>query len=204
MHKHVKRLLVGAVLIGASVTGGLAAFYGFYYIPHFAVVREGVLYRSGQPDLGDLKRLRDAYGVRTIVNLRRVDEQDGSDGPTFKEERVEAERLGMRFVHMPMDSDLPVDPKDIQRWLKIVNDKNNWPVLVHCKRGVDRTGLLAAVYRTDVQGWEPKRALDEAVAERLRPEDNPYIKAYILACRSNAAEQIATVPSPAAHGETVD
>lgn len=196
VNKHVKRVAIGAIAIGVMVGGSLAVFYGFFYIPHFSVVQDGILYRSGQPDMRDLKRLREVYGVRMLVNLRRMDEQDGSKGLSLPEERAETERLGMKFVHMPMDSDEAVDSQDVRRWLEIVANEDNWPILVHCKRGVDRTGLLAAVYRTKIQGWEPSRALDEAVAERLDPDRNPHLKAYILACRANTTAPT-TVSTPA-------
>ena len=35
------------------------------------------------------------------------------------------------------------------------------PVLVHCKHGSDRTGMMVAVYRVVVQGWEKGAAVDE-------------------------------------------
>lgn len=181
MNKHIKRGAIGGGAIGVLVVGGLAIFYGFFYIPHFSTVQEGVLYRSGQPDSRDLRRLHDVYGVKTIVNLRRADEQTGEDGLSFEQERAEARRLGMRFIHLPMDGHERIDPVEVRRWLAIARNKDNWPILLHCKRGVDRTGLLAAVYRTEVQGWEPRRALDEAVAERLDLEDKPHMEAYILA-----------------------
>ncbi len=182
MKKHLKRIAVGGIVIGASVAVSLVVFYEYFYIPHFSIVQEGVLYRSGQPGEGDLQRLRDAYGIRTVVNLRRENEQTGEKGLPFEQERAEVDRLGMHFIHLPMEGDDPVDTKTVDRWLEIVRDKDNWPILVHCKQGVDRTGLLAAVYRIKVQGWAPEKALAEAIKERMDPEDEPQLKKYILAC----------------------
>jgi protein tyrosine/serine phosphatase len=34
-------------------------------------------------------------------------------------------------------------------------------VLIHCKHGLDRTGLVAAMYRIVAQGWSKQAALDE-------------------------------------------
>jgi len=181
MNKHLKRIAIGGLAIGALVCGGLWVFYAHFYTPNFSVAQEGVLYRSGQPDLGDMRRLRDTYGIRTVVNLRRENEQDGRKGPSLDEERAEADRLGMRFIHMPLDGDKPVDPNAVARWLEIVQDKANAPILIHCKQGVDRTGLLVAAFRKDLQGWSPERALAEAVEHRMDAAGKSHIKDYILA-----------------------
>jgi protein-tyrosine phosphatase len=34
-------------------------------------------------------------------------------------------------------------------------------VFVHCHRGIDRTGMMCAVYRMVVCGWSKEEALDE-------------------------------------------
>ena len=39
--------------------------------------------------------------------------------------------------------------------------ETNGPVLMHCKHGSDRTGLMAAMYRVVIQGWSKEEALNE-------------------------------------------
>jgi protein tyrosine/serine phosphatase len=34
-------------------------------------------------------------------------------------------------------------------------------VLVHCRRGADRTGVMLAIYRVVVEGWTKADAIDE-------------------------------------------
>ncbi len=186
MKRHLKRTAVGGVVIAALVVSGLSIFYRYYYIPHFSVVQEGAIYRSGQPNARQLQRLRDDYGVRTVVNLRKVAQQNDREGMTFEEERAEVDRLGLRFIHLPWDGAEHVDPNVVSQWLEIAQDRDNWPILLHCKQGVDRTGLLVAVYRIRVQGWSPQRALDEAVAERMDTESKAHMRDYILACPNRA------------------
>ena len=180
VNTHLRRALIGSVAIGLTVTCGLGIYYRYFYIKHFGVVLEGVLYRSGQPDRRDLKRLRDAYGIRTVVNLRRVDEQDGAEGLSLAEERLEVDQLGLRFFHLPIDGNAKVDPNVVNRWLEISQDPENRPILIHCKAGVDRTGLLAAVYRIRVQGWSPQKALDEATSEGIDPLNDLNLVEFIL------------------------
>ncbi|WP_282598360.1 tyrosine-protein phosphatase, partial [Pseudomonas chlororaphis] len=43
----------------------------------------------------------------------------------------------------------------------IQNAESDGPVLMHCKHGSDRTGLMSAMYRVVVQGWSKEEALNE-------------------------------------------
>src|SRR5262245_1822589 len=62
-------LLVG--LVGSLIAAPIA--YGVHrqgQTRNFRVVREGVLYRSGQMSLDGLKRMVHDHGIRTVVSLR--------------------------------------------------------------------------------------------------------------------------------------
>jgi protein-tyrosine phosphatase len=50
------------------------------------------------------------------------------------------------------------------RALKVIVTPDYQPVFVHCQAGKDRTGLVVAVYRILVDGWD----VEEAIAERKR------------------------------------
>ncbi len=59
--------------LGASLPGPLGILVSVWLhdspVRHFAVVERGVLYRSGQPDEAGRRRLRDHYGIRTVIDL---------------------------------------------------------------------------------------------------------------------------------------
>jgi len=203
MNRSLKSIALAGGILAVLITCGLIFFYVHFHIPHFEVVTEGVLYRSGQPNLGDLKRLRDRYGIRTVVNLRRLDEQTGRKGPSLEEERREAERLGLRFIHFPMDIEQQVDQDTVRQWLDLIRQEAVRPILVHCKAGVERTGLLVALYRMEVEGWSPRRALDEAVHMRFEPEEEKHVAEFILSYPKSLTTQASppTAPStrPSSH-----
>jgi protein tyrosine/serine phosphatase len=113
------------------------------------------LYRGSQPDEDGFRFLRD-MGVRTIVSFRN----DGS-------ERVLVESLGMRFVQIPITFRAfgwgdDFDVTDVHRFFEVVDDPTAGPIFFHCKRGADRTGSIAAIYRIARQGWDADRAYSEA------------------------------------------
>ena len=83
---------------------------------------------------------------------------------SFHSERREAEALGLRVVEIPMRADIDNDPPtdgQVRLFLATVLDPANRPVLFHCAHGKDRTGVMAAVYRMEVDGWTNGEALAE-------------------------------------------
>jgi tyrosine-protein phosphatase SIW14 len=122
-------------------------------LPNFQKINDN-LYRGGQPNdagFADLKRL----GIMTVIDLR-----DNDDKASKK--RALVEKAGMRFINFPLDNWARPSVSDIEKILDAVNSPANRPVFIHCKRGSDRTGTVIAVYRMTHDGWNAKRAGDEA------------------------------------------
>ena len=129
---------------------------------HLRVVRDGVLYRSAQLPPSGIGRAVKELGIRTIVSLR-----DSDRVADQTEERYCAEK-GIRFVRIEplswngVQGTAPIDA-GLARFLEVMSDPKNHPVLVHCYRGVHRTGAYTAVYRMECEGWSRERALAEMV-----------------------------------------
>ena len=116
-----------------------------------------VLYRSAQPTAEGLNLLNQnlavSYGlpkeIKTVVNLRNNEGDGALVVPT-----------GVRYEQIPFDT-WQVNETDVVRFLKIVRNPNNQPVLLHCKHGADRTGMMTAIYRIVEQGWRKQDAIAE-------------------------------------------
>ena len=108
------------------------------------------IFRGAQPKPEGYATLK-AMGVRTVVNLR-----------TRHGGRKAVEAAGMRYVEIPMSFWKNVDPAAVRKALSVMTDPANQPVFVHCSRGADRTGVVAAVYRMEVDGWSEAEAEMEA------------------------------------------
>jgi len=115
-------------------------------------VAPGIL-RGAQPKPEGYATLK-AMGIRTVVNLR-----------TRHGEREAVEAAGMRYVEIPMSFLKKVDPAAVRKALSVMTDPANQPVFIHCSRGVDRAGVVVAVYRMEVDGWSEAEA--EAEMEAL-------------------------------------
>jgi protein tyrosine/serine phosphatase len=135
--------VVGRATLGEDVAVSHAT------ISRFQQVAPG-LYRGGQPSAPGFEFLK-RKGVKTVINLRK--EHD---------EKELVERLGMNYVHIPVDARETISEQTIKRFFAVVNDPAYQPVFVHCERGADRTGVMVGFYRIAVQGWDGSRAYDEA------------------------------------------
>ncbi|WP_462379020.1 tyrosine-protein phosphatase [Pseudomonas sp. Marseille-QA0892] len=105
------------------------------------------LYRSAKPSPLNVDELH-ALGVTTVISLIKADDT-----------ALVSERFSAHLESFPLHADR-VDESDVLDVLRAIAAAPG-PVLIHCKHGRDRTGLMAAMYRTVIQGW----SRDEAIAE---------------------------------------
>jgi tyrosine-protein phosphatase SIW14 len=122
-------------------------------LPNFHRVSEK-LYRGGQPKDEGLKKLSE-LGVKTIINLRGESDDTRAEG-------IEAKSLGMEYFNIPMSSAGRPDDEQVRRVFEIIEERDNAPVFIHCRRGSDRTGAIIAVFRIKHDGWTADRAIEEA------------------------------------------
>lgn len=120
---HPTLLLPAVVFLFAACTG-------------FREVVPGV-YRSPQPTEDQLFRRIGAYDLRTVVCLR------GRSDPSAASERATV-GAGARFVSVPMSATRLPTPETLQELWQVAATAER-PLLLHCRAGVDRTGLAAAL-----------------------------------------------------------
>ncbi len=91
--------------------------------------------------------------------------EKGEQPAMIAKEKEMSEKNGFRFVNLPLNSHAPITAKEdelIHAALELMKAATpEHPVYIHCEHGVDRTGLLAALYRVKVQGWTPEDAKKE-------------------------------------------
>ncbi|WP_339512932.1 phosphatase domain-containing protein [Pseudomonas sp. RL_15y_Pfl2_60] len=106
------------------------------------------LYRSALPDRSDVATLQ-AARIGTVVSFIKDDDKQWlGDAP-------------MRTVNIALHADRVTDA-DVIRVLHVLEQaQTDGAVLMHCKHGRDRTGLMAAMYRMVIQGWSKPEALSE-------------------------------------------
>jgi protein tyrosine/serine phosphatase len=153
-HSGVFRTITAAfVLMSVAWTGLARDHLHNDELPKFYKVSER-LYRGGQPKPGGIQKLA-AMGIKTVINLRGQDEQT-------RAEEAEAKRAGLAYFNISMDGLGRPSHDQVSRVMAIINDREYWPVFVHCKRGSDRTGTIIAISRILNDGWTADQAMYEA------------------------------------------
>jgi protein tyrosine phosphatase (PTP) superfamily phosphohydrolase (DUF442 family) len=103
------------------------------------------VWRSAQPaphHVGWMAR----RGIKTIVNLRG----EQSFGTRWLEERACA-RHGVTLVNLELKSRAPPTRAKLLAIRKLLG-RVEYPILVHCKSGADRAGLMSAIVRHERDG----------------------------------------------------
>lgn len=111
----------------------------------------GHIFRGGQPKEDEYKQLA-AVGIKTVIDLREDAEEFARGG---------VELAGMKYINLRLNAKRPPTTEESNLFLRLVNDKENWPVYVHCAGGRHRTGVLVAVYRMEMDGWNAEQAYRE-------------------------------------------
>lgn len=108
---------------------------------------------SGQPTERQLADIQ-ALGVRHIVNLGLHTHEKA-----LPDEATSAHRLGMMYIHIPVDFQNPTE-EDFQQFCTVMADLKNEPVHVHCIANY-RVSAFFYRYRRDVLGWDDAKARAE-------------------------------------------
>ncbi len=168
MHKNKGHLQT--IIIAAVVTALVVGLVQHFHIKHFRCVVPGVLYTSGQPRRMDYTRLLYKYHIGTIVNVRVPTERREENW--YNEEINWVRESGVEYVELPMkriDRQRQVPDEETQkRFLEIMSQEENLPVLVHGNSGRKRVAILSAVWLIKTKGYTYDRAME--VVEKIRGE----------------------------------
>ena len=187
------------ILIGISIVGIPGMYYRVVYDTQkrFREVSAGRFYRCGQMTADAFRKKIGDHGIKVVINLQ--DEfpdpllSNGYwDSPHIRESQV-CEEAGAKYVFLSWIGERGLLAKNlatpdnrpvvIDDFLKICDEANGKPILLHCMAGLHRTGALTAVYRMEYEGWSVEEAMRELRAngygDRKANQSNDYIAEYL-------------------------
>ncbi len=122
---------------------------------NFHCVQEGKLYRCRKLSGQEFEKYIKLYGIKTVLNLLGVN----PDEPWYQDEVAVLKKLNVKLVSIPLTvSDLPTR-EQVRCILDTFNEHG--PILVHCRVGADRTGLVSALWMLEKMGSSIDNALKQ-------------------------------------------
>jgi protein-tyrosine phosphatase len=101
---------------------------------------DGFLFRGPQTGVSGLKKLKE-QGFNVVINFKICSKKQ------IAKLKAEAKRLGLQYYNIPMNPFRPEKEK-IAEVFEIIEGakKKKLKTYIHCLHGVDRTGMIAALY----------------------------------------------------------
>ncbi len=152
------RLLPIVLLIGVVAAGAYWAWHAYFQTYHLQIVQAGVLYRDGNRSLTEFKTALRKGRVKSVVCL--VDDREAADPrkPQLKGELDYLQTSGIFLERIPVRLGGWPTSSDVQRFLRMAENRDRQPVLIHCAQGVRRTGMMVAAYQMSILNFDKQRA----------------------------------------------
>lgn len=128
---------------------------GVFWDDNFAEVAPDI-YRGAKAkrkSIPEMVKFLKSAGIKTVINF----------GDQNSEYTQKLQAAGITYIPLPMNFEHDPDQATIDRFLEVLRDKNTHPVYIHCNMGIERTGLMTALYRVEECGYSFKRAYEEMI-----------------------------------------
>ena len=159
MKKHIKKvcflvLAVILIFVGKYV-------YDININHNFETITEGKVYKSGVIPPDEIDAYVKKYHIKSIVDLRFPGTGDEVNNPEIPSE-LTAEKDAVAKIkgvtYFNNGSDQVPAQKNLDVFFKIMDNPDNYPVLIHCYHGVGRAELYSALYRIEYEVWDNDKA----------------------------------------------
>lgn len=128
---------------------------------NFETITEGKVYKSGVIPPDELKDYINKYHIKSVVDLRFPGTGDDVNNPEIPaeltaEKEAIAKLPGVNYFNN--GSDQVPKQENLDKFFKIMDNKLNYPVLIHCYHGIGRAEMYSAIYRIEYENFTNEEA----------------------------------------------
>jgi protein tyrosine phosphatase (PTP) superfamily phosphohydrolase (DUF442 family) len=179
-------------IISFSILAIVLIFVGKYVyrmnINHnFEIITDGKVYKSGVIPPNEIESYVKKYHIKSIIDLRMPGTNDlvlnpEKPGDLLAEKQAVAKIGGVNYFSNP--SEQVPNQKNIDVFTKIMDNKANYPVLIHCYHGTGRAEMYSAIYRIEYENFtdeEARKGVRTLIKWSSFDDGKPkgeYLKAY--------------------------
>lgn len=155
-----KKKIIGIVLLVVLV--GVGKYVYDMNINHnFETITENKVYKSGVIPPDEIADYVKEYKIKSIVDLRFPGTGDDVNNPEIPaeltaEKEAVAKIPGVKYFNN--GSDQVPNQKNLDYFFQIMDNPDNYPVLIHCYHGVGRAEMYSAIYRIEYENMDRDEA----------------------------------------------
>ncbi len=182
----IKKKIVAALILFVLVIAG-KYIYDRHINHNFMTITEGKVYKSGTIPPDEIESYVNKYHIKSIIDLRFPGTGDDVNNPEVPAE-LTAEKEAIAKIpgvnYFNDGSDQVPNQKNLDIFFNIMDNKDNYPVLIHCYHGIGRAQMYSAIYRIEYEGFSNEDARHKAAfpfAFSSFDDGKPkgeYLKAY--------------------------
>ncbi len=159
-------------ILGFTLLAIVLVFVGKYVydmnINHnFETITEGKVYKSGVIPPDEIEDYVKKYHIKSIVDLRFPGTNDLVNNPEIPQE-LTAEKVAVDKIpgvqYFNNGSDQVPQQQNLDSFFKIMDNPDNYPVLIHCYHGVGRAEMYSAIYRIEYENFTNEQARNDVRA----------------------------------------
>lgn len=180
-----KKILIALVVVVLGITGKYV--YDRHINHNFMEITEGKVYKSGVIPPDEIADYVKKYKIKSIVDLRFPGTGDDVNNPEVPAE-LTAEKEAVAKIpgvnYFNNGSDQVPKQENLDSFFKIMDNQDNYPVLIHCYHGIGRAQMYSALYRIEYEGFSNEEARSKAAFPVMfssfddgKPKGE-YLKAY--------------------------
>jgi len=154
-----KKIILGVFLL---IVGGVGKYVYDMHINHnFETISEGRVFKSAVIPPNEIIDYVEKYKIKSIVDMRFPGTGDDQNNPEIPieltaEKEAIAKIKGVNYFNNGSDQ-IPTQ-KNLDYFYEIMDNPDNYPVLLHCYHGVGRAEMYSALYRIEYENWDPNDA----------------------------------------------